>query len=306
MVERYVVTSCAMNDLVVGVDGSRESSAAIGWAAAALAPGGRLHAVHVLAPAGELALDAVLGDSVSLRHHREQQLENDWLEPARGHDVDVRTVVLEGAVAASLLGVADDVGADAVVVGHHGRSRVAPQVVGHVTGDLLHHAELPAVVVPDGWDAESAVGVPVAVGVGVSEPTRAAIRWAIGRAGATGSGLLLVHALGHRSLFRSNGLLDVLAYHLDPTVIPGWVEEDLLALAEEIEAETGEDVEMTVSVDPGRIGARLVEAGERARLLVIGRGDPPLLRRHVLAPYLHHAIVHAPCPVAVVPEDWDS
>jgi nucleotide-binding universal stress UspA family protein len=295
-----------MNDLVVGVDGSREAAAAIGWAAAALVPGGRLHAVHVLAPAEELALDAVLGDSVTMRHHRERELADVWLAPVRDTGVDVRESVVEGAVSGCLLDVAADVGADAVVVGHHGRARVGPQVVGHVTGDLLHHSSLPVVVVPEGWDPESATGVPVAVGVGVAEPTRAAIRWAMKRAGVTGSGLLLVHALGHRSLFRSNGLLDVLAFHLDPTVIPGWVEEDLLALAEEIRAETGESVEMTISVDPGRIGARLVEAGERARLLVIGRGEPPLLRRHVLAPYLHHAIVHAPCPIAVVPTDWGS
>lgn len=297
------MTHGVMDDLVVGLDGSTESSTALGWAAAALVPGGRLHAVHAIGPAGELALDAALGDSVALRHRLEQELTETWLAPVADRDIDVRPVVVERGVADGLLAVADEVDADGVVVGHHPESRFGPQVVGHVTADLLHHSHRAVIVVPRDWDAGSAEGLPVAVGVGVSEPTRVAIAWAMSRAGATGSGLFLVHALGHRSLFRKDGFFDVLAYHLDPKVIPDWVEEDLAALALEIQQQTGEDVEMTLSVDPGRIGARLVEAGERARLLVIGRGEPPFLRRRVMAPYLHHALAHAPCPIAVVPVD---
>ena len=43
-----------------------------------------------------------------------------------------------------------------------------------------------------------------------------------------------------------------------------------------------------------------------AVLLVIGRGEPPFLRHRAMAPYLHHALVHAPCPIAVVPLDEDT
>jgi nucleotide-binding universal stress UspA family protein len=292
-----------MDDLVVGLDGSAESTTALRWAAAALAPDGCLQAVHALAPTGELAFDAALGDSVALRHQVERELAETWLAPIAGHDVHVRPTVVEDSVATGLIALADEVDADGIVVGHHPEARFGPQVVGHVTADLLRHSDRPVIVVPRDWDPALAEVLPVAVGVGVSEPTRVAIRWAMSRAGATGSGLLLVHALGHRSLFRTDGLFDVLAYHLDPKVIPEWVEDDLAALALEIQEQTGEQVEMTLSVDPGRIGARLVEAGERARLLVIGRGEPPFLRRRVMAPYLRHAIAHAPCPVAVVPVD---
>jgi hypothetical protein len=38
-------------------------------------------------------------------------------------------------------------------------------------------------------------------------------------------------------------------------------------------------------------------------LLVIGRSEPPFVGQHVMAPYLHHALAHAPCPIAVVPVD---
>lgn len=93
----------------------------------------------------------------------------------------------------------------------------------------------------------------------------------------------------------------MLAYHLDPSVIPNWVEQDLLDLANDLRGRAGANVDVAVSVRPGRIGARLVEAGATASMLVIGRGEPPFIRNHAIAPHLRHAIVHAPCPIVVVP-----
>jgi nucleotide-binding universal stress UspA family protein len=287
--------------LVVGVDGSDEARSALRWAAAALVPGGHLHVVHALSPVEELAVDAVLGDSVRLRHHREQLLFSDWVEPVAGVDLEVLPEIVEGAVAESLLVVAAQHGADAVVVGHHPHARFGPQVVGHVTADVLRHARRPVVVVPDRWQPESVEpGSPIVVGVGVAHATRAAITWATERAQVTGDEIDLVHALGPRSLFRPDGVLDVLAYHLDRTVLPDWVADDLMEVAERIADAAGDGVDLSISVRAGRIGPRLVEAGTGARLLVIGRGSRPFTR-YTMAPYLRHALTHAPCPVVVVP-----
>ena len=293
-----------IHDVVVGMDGSPESSSAARWAAASLSPAGRLHAIHVLRPVEELAVDAVLADSVALRHHRERELNDTWvadLSDLAGAEVVVMPSVREGAVAAVLLDAADEVDADLVVVGHHAHLRHGPQIVGHVTADLLHHSSRPVVVVPDGWDPVTAADGDVVVGVGVASGTVAALRWAMRCAPVVETGLSLVHALGGRSLFRPDGLLDVLGYHLDPSVLPAWVEQDLTALADRVRAEAGVDVGLSVTVQRGRVGPVLVEAGQGAQLLVIGRGEPPFVRRHVMAPYLHHAIVNAPCPVVVVP-----
>jgi nucleotide-binding universal stress UspA family protein len=127
------------------------------------------------------------------------------------------------------------------------------------------------------------------------------LRWTLTHPTLVRNGLLLVHAYGPRSIFRPEGWLDVLAYHLDPTVLTEWVEEDLLDLARRLQTETGTDVSVTVSVQPGRTGPRLVDAGEAAGMLVVGRAEPPFIRSRTIAPYLRHAIVHAPCPVVVVP-----
>jgi nucleotide-binding universal stress UspA family protein len=216
-------------------------------------------------------------------------------------EADRSTVtVRSGDVAAELLRLADGLDATAVVVGHR-TSGVPGQVVGHVTASLLHRSSRPVVIVPAGWTPERTDGRPVAIGVGVARGTKAALRWVLSQPALTSDGLLLVHAHGIRSLFRPDGWLDVLAYHLDPTVLPGWVENDLVGLAVELQREAGVEVDVAVTVQPGRIGARLVEAGADAGLLVIGRGEPPFIRTRVLAPYLRHAITHAPCPVVVVP-----
>lgn len=304
--ERCMMNGSLVRDVVIGLDGSSQALVALRWAVDSATPGGTVHAVHVMLPVEELAFDAVLGDSVALRRRREETLRDEWIGPvlefAERRDVKVDATVSEGTVAETLMSLADEVDADAIVVGHHPATRLGPQLVGHVTAELLHDSDRPVIVVPDDWEPVDGVDDrPVAVGVGVAPATRAAIRWALERRGDTA--VSLVHALGPRSLFRPSGVLDVLAYHLDPSVIPGWVEDDLTALAEEVRAEAGvdDDVDVTVEVARGRTGPVLVRAGERARLLVLGRGEPPFVREHVIAPYLRHALTHAVCPVVVVP-----
>jgi nucleotide-binding universal stress UspA family protein len=220
-------------------------------------------------------------------------------------DAGVDTVVhlVEGPVAESLLSVAAEVDATLIAVGHHPHPRLGPQLVGHVTAELLRRSDRPIAVVPQGWDPDRHRAGSVVVGVGVARGTRAAIRWAVDHASTGTAELRLVHALGPRSLFRPDGVLDVLAFHLDPSVVPTWVEEDLTALAEQVRDQSGGrmDIDVSVAVEPGRTGPVLVEAGAGAQLLVIGRGEPPFLRRHAIAPYLRHALVNAPCPVVVVP-----
>jgi nucleotide-binding universal stress UspA family protein len=295
-------TGCTgwLRELVVGLDGSEEATAALCWAASALAPNGRLHAIHVVTPGEELAVDAALADSVAWRHRRERELEDAWISPVTGGHVDIFPEVVEGGVAESLLDIARRHDADAVVVGHHPRARFGPRVVGHVTADVLHHADRPVVVVPGEHRPSAEDDAPIVVGVGIAEATRAAVAWATRQGQATGAELRLVHALGPRSLFRADGVLEVLAYHLDPTVVSDWVEEDLLAAAERVSESVGDQVDLSMHVETGRTGRLLVEAGAGARLLVIGRGNAPFVR-HAMAPYLRHALIHAPCPVVVVP-----
>jgi len=148
------MTRDSINVLVVGLDGSQESRASLMWATTLLTPGGLLRGIHVIDPALELAIDATLGDSVALRHQREDDLD-EWLEPARRRDIMVRGDVREGSVADQLLAVAKESDADVIAVGQHPHHRFGPQIVGHVTTDLLRHSDRPVIVVPGGWSPAS-------------------------------------------------------------------------------------------------------------------------------------------------------
>lgn len=294
-------TRPTLREIVVGVDGSEASDAALRWAADHVAPGGRVHAVHVVGYVDELAVDAALGDSVAMRHRRDRELAARTDETLAGLDRDVEwgTEVREGAVAATLTDVGRQRDADAIAVGHHPSPRFGARVVGHVTADLIAHSDRPTIVVPAAW-RDDVGGSPVVVGVGVTAATRAALRWGLDRAADEQTGIVLVHALGPRSLFRPDGALDVLGYYLDPAVVTRWVEEDVEEVAQQISAEAGADVEMTISIAPGRIGRRLLDAGDRARLLVVGLGGAPF-RRHAMARSLRTVVAGAVCPVAIVP-----
>lgn len=280
-----------LDTVIVGIDGSDASIDALRWALAHVRPDGRVRAVHVVGSERAAAVEGVA----------ERELCDVWIPRAVGDAQPAATidpVVVHGTVADELL--ADSSDADVVVVGHHAQARFGPKLVGHVTASLLHSLELPLVIVPLGWQ-QGERDLPVAIGVGVSRGTEAAVRWVMEHETVADGGVLLVHALGPRTIFRPEGWLDAIAYYLDPTVIPGWVERDMLDAAEQLREQTGAEVDVAVSVLPGRTGARLAEAGTTARLLVIGRGEPPFVRSHSIAPYLRHAITHAPCPILVVP-----
>lgn len=280
-------TGIRLLEALVGFDGSEAAQAALRWAAANVDPDiGAVRMVTVLDRSDDFRIEAALAPPPGGPF------------PVR---VSHRTCFDDGNPADLLLECAADHAVDVVVLGHRPDERFGTRVVGQVVAHALRRADRPVVIVPHDWTPERSAGRPTALGVGVAAGTEAALRWLLAHPGFVADGLVLAHALGPRSLFRPDGWLDVVAYHLDPTVLPGWVEADLLDLAERVKAASGTEVDVTVSVEPGRTGARLVEVGESAGLLVIGRGEPPFLREHVLAPYLRHAVVHAPCPIVVVP-----
>jgi nucleotide-binding universal stress UspA family protein len=300
-------------EIVVGLDSSTESQAAMRWAIANVARDGRITVVHAVAPEQELALDAVLGDSVAMLRHRRTEVER-WVEQAQVPDhIEVDLRIVEDHAATALSAAAEEVAADAVAVGHRAHQRFGPRLVGHVTADLLHRTGRCVVIVPDGWQPSRGASTPVVVGVGVSDATRCAIRWGMQRALEHGRGVQFVHAMGPRTAFRPDGLLDVVAYQIDPSIVPTWVEEDVRALADEISREiaapdhtdtpvtsSSASVEASVEIAHGRIGRVLTRHTGDADVLVIGRASAPI-RRRTLAPYLRHVIEHASCPVAIVP-----
>jgi nucleotide-binding universal stress UspA family protein len=123
--------------LLVGVDGSQPSLAALALAAdiAGLA-GGSLRVLHVFGRRGGHALDRMMTPvEAELRDIRERGL-------------GAHTIVRSGDPAPTILDVADDVDADLVVVGTRGHGGQAEMLPDSVARTVAGQAERPTLVVP--------------------------------------------------------------------------------------------------------------------------------------------------------------
>jgi nucleotide-binding universal stress UspA family protein len=119
--------------VLVGYDGSPTGRAAVDWAARRAGEAGRVLVVHVLegSPAdGEAVLDAlVMADDPLLSTSFETELRD-------GRPADV------------LRSIADERGADEIVVGARGHGALHRAVLGSVAHDLVPRSPLPVVVIP--------------------------------------------------------------------------------------------------------------------------------------------------------------
>ena len=147
-----------MAELVVGVDGSASSLAALRWALdeAGRSGGGRLHVVYAWEyPIAALAPSPVgtvvpPGDEMHAAAHDalDTMLSDLKLDDITPPGVTVERVIGEGSPAQVILAMADEVDADLVVVGARGRGGFVGLLVGSVATQVVNHAKRPTVVVP--------------------------------------------------------------------------------------------------------------------------------------------------------------
>jgi nucleotide-binding universal stress UspA family protein len=286
--------AAAMNDVVVGVDDSPTAAHALEWTAKVLAPSATIHAVNAVSPAVELAVAVVQYDSAPLVERRRRDLESEWSAPARDAGATVVCHVIEDTAARALLRVADHTAAAMIVVGTKGQVHRVPRSLGVGVRDLLAQSPRPVVVVPDG--AELAATGSVVVDVDHDEHVDDALRWAAQFAAARGLALNLVRAGPRRRLFSLDGLVERLAYSIDPGVVRTWALEDLAELAEQIQHSTDEELEIAWSVHKDTRHPRIVETSSDTALLVL---DAHTDDGSSNESWIHDRIKHAPCPTAV-------
>ena len=187
-----------MSDLVVvGVDGSPESDAAVRWAADRVQHGGgRLHLVHAYAapmpmpampfygvlPVSEVDFaDYVQAGEAVLALASE-------IAAARVDAVQLTTDLKPAGAAAALVEASRT--ADLVVVGSRGHGGFTGMLLGSVSAQLTTHAHCPTVVVRGEPPADG----PVVVGVDGSDPSNAAVAFAFAEAHRLDTRLVAVHA----------------------------------------------------------------------------------------------------------------
>ena len=282
--------------VVVGVDGSPGSRAALLWA---MAYAGRRGAeLRVLSA---FPVETYWGDPMLIDERRIAAVRADTEDRARALVDEVRSqlggpggvvevLVVPGPAAQEVLGAAE--GADLLVVGSRGRGSVRSTLLGSVALHAVTRARCPVVVVHPRAETTSAARR-VVVGVDGSDASREALARAMAEADGLGAHVTALAAYTIRSYWSG-------AYQAAVPPVER-LREAVRGQAEAMVAEVGAPGSVDVEPVEGPAGDALVRAAEGAELLVVGNRGRGAVRGMLLGSVALHCAVHAPCPVMVVP-----
>jgi nucleotide-binding universal stress UspA family protein len=286
--------------VVVGVDGSPSSQAAIAWA---LEDARLRHAGVEVVYSWQLPSLAYSAAGFVAPSHDEIEAEGHAiLDKALGElpattDVPVQLRVCEGAPAETLREVAAEPDVSLVVVGSHGHGAVMELLLGSVSHALTHHCTTPLVIIHQPAEGRPAPTRErwIVVGVNGSPEGDTALQWAAKEARMRGAKLRVVVAWSEsKAVF--------------PTKFPlgGPLGVSLHTAAQDVADRAVDrldapDLHIERTVVQGRPTAVLTEMACSAELLVVGRRG--LGHTHeVLHGSVSHACAHrSPVAVAVIP-----
>ncbi|MEU6476779.1 universal stress protein [Streptomyces sp. NPDC047017] len=284
--------------ITAGVDGSRESLAALAWAAREAGRRGLpLRVVHAWRFEVREAFD--LGDRDTQRQRvRESVDEAVRGLTARHPEQAVTCDLVEDDAAEALIAAAAD--AEALVLGSRGQGALVGFLVGSVGQQVIAEAARPVVLVRAGDEpAAEAAGREVVVGQhGTAEDSAEILRFAFETAAARGATVRAVRAWTLPPVFAySPGSLRLLdeAGGLEPHERKG------LAEALRPWRERFPHVPVVEHVEMGSAGQVLLATAGRAQLLVVGRRARRTAVGARIGSVAHGVLHHAACPVAVVP-----
>ncbi|MFN8052606.1 MAG: universal stress protein [Acidimicrobiales bacterium] len=292
--------------VVVGVDGSPSSEAALRWAAAeAMRRGRPLRIVSVWTiPAAATTTPLMSGVFVDPAPFEEQAERSaiaarTLVRIELGADApEVEVVVVEGFAIDRL--VEQSAHGEMLVVGSRGRGGFASLVLGSVADGCVHHSAVPVVVVrPEGSPVAAR---DVVVGLDDTEGSMAALRWAAVEAGRLGLRLVVIHARGvHHALYPDleeefGDLPDV----LEATFAANgrrFVDRLLGGMAGTV----GKPSSVSWRIVDEAAPKALLDAAASAALLVVGAHDHGRVTGRLLGSVSRQCVHHSPCPVVVVP-----
>jgi nucleotide-binding universal stress UspA family protein len=143
-------SSSSVRRIVVGVDGSGSSAAALEWAVR-MAKGMDAQVTAVYAIDVPTYFTQPYGTPVQFdeewRAAMKSDFENKWCKPLKDSGVRYRTVVEDGRAASVIAAVADREKADVVIVGRRGRGGVAELLLGSASHELVLHSKRPVLVI---------------------------------------------------------------------------------------------------------------------------------------------------------------
>ena len=287
--------------LIIGIDGSPESEAAMHWGLEEAARrGAEVELIYALAvPVVSDAYGMVMTrpdiDELTLYS---QGLLDAALAAARAaapEGVSVTARLASGPPAAVLIEASKH--ADALVVGTRGLGAISGKLLGSVSVRLAGKSVCPVYIVPPEWREHPAPDGRVLVGVDGSEHSDAALHMALEEARRRQLGLTVLCA-SH---------VPWLARPIEPEVIAEfeeserWLAEKTISESlDRVKGHSYSDVEIEQVTVRGTPAEALVEASRSAELTVVGSRGHRSFSRAILGSVSRTLMQDSPRPVAVV------
>ena len=282
--------------VIVGVDGSAASDAAVVWGAhdAALR-GVPLTLMHVTNPAAPTWAQAPLMER--LKGWQQEEGRNTLAKACKiAQDtgthverIEINAELLTSATVPTLIDRSRD--ADLIAVGTDGRGALERGLLGSVSSGLVRHAHCPVAVIREESAAlpQPSQG-PVLVGIDGSPSSTLAIKTAFEEASHRRVDLVALHAWSDRELIELPGIdwseVEAEEQRLTSEVLAGWQERY-------------PDVTVTAQLVCDRPARALVDASRSAQLVVVGSRGRNLLTRTVLGSVSNAVVQSAGAPVIV-------
>jgi nucleotide-binding universal stress UspA family protein len=290
------MSSTTKHGIIVGVDGSPASDAAVGWAAHdAVLRGVPLTLMHVQDPMARTWSQAKVQEELAGWQKAEGRgiLAN---ASKIAHDIANETapIAINGELQFSAPGptlVDRSEDAELIVVGTDGRGALARGLLGSVSSGLVRHARCPVAVIHDGEpQMPHPTKAPVLVGVDGSSASELATEIAFDEAARRRVGLMALHAWSNRELVEVPGVdwpaVKAEEERLMSEALAGWQERypDVTVR------------KLLVCEQPARA---LVETSQSAQLVVLGSHGRNALTRRFLGSVSNAVVQSVRMPVIV-------
>ena len=280
--------------ILVGVDGSTESLAAVKWAADRGArTGARIHCLctYALASYSAAALDggyAVLDDE-ALKAGAEQVVEE-----AKALARERGATHVSGS-AGVLIDFSAEV--DMIVVGSRGGGGFADRLLGTVSSALPAHSKCPVIVVPRHTSGKKFTPVErIVVGIDGTDQPSCALKRAIGEARLWDARLTAVSAV---PIAVGPSVMTWTPTGVDHSALLAQVREGMdAAIAAALD---GEDVHVSRHALDGSPASLLIEFSTAVDLVVVGTRGRGGLAGVLLGSTSQTVLGHSTCPVMIVP-----